>query len=334
MTTDLTIAVLTYNRSDYLIEMLESIQKQTYKNFIVKILDNASTDNTSDAIKPFLKDARFQYVQHKENIGGGGNYNYALSNCDTPYLLITHDDDIMRSTFLEAEINTIKNNANTIMVSTKAELIDENRFFIENNDTSIETTDYTTVFKTFELIENYIIDLTHPVCPTIMLNMNIINEHKLQVTDSRCISCDTIFFFELNLLPYDIVFINEKLYEYRVHSKQDSTNWTYMIPLLRNTVYKLLKKTNKSLTKKWLLFVAKHSIAGLNSNTYKPHEKKQIKDLIVLDKKVDIKMRWYVYKYFHNTVLVSVLDYIIRFPFRVKNKIFREISKLLKGRFL
>ena len=44
------VCLPTYNSSETVSETIESILAQTYKNFLLKVVDNASTDSTVDII--------------------------------------------------------------------------------------------------------------------------------------------------------------------------------------------------------------------------------------------------------------------------------------------
>ena len=80
----LTVFVVTYNRCDYLKLTIQSILEQTYKDFCLVVLDNASTDNTQEIVNNF-NDKRLIYLRHEKNIGGPENGNTALKIALTKY---------------------------------------------------------------------------------------------------------------------------------------------------------------------------------------------------------------------------------------------------------
>ena len=55
------IFLVTYNRENYLRESIASILKQTYKEFNLIILDNCSTDHTTQVVNSFF-DSRIKYT--------------------------------------------------------------------------------------------------------------------------------------------------------------------------------------------------------------------------------------------------------------------------------
>lgn len=89
---ELEIFIVTYNRADMLKTAIESCLQQTVQGISITILDNASTDNTSDVVASF-ENRNIHYLPTKENIGAYGNILRSQELCSTKYVLIFHDDD-------------------------------------------------------------------------------------------------------------------------------------------------------------------------------------------------------------------------------------------------
>lgn len=72
------IIVPVYNSEKFLKSCLESIQNQSYSNFECILIDDGSTDKSSDICKQFCKsDARFSFFQ-KRNGGVSSARNMGL----------------------------------------------------------------------------------------------------------------------------------------------------------------------------------------------------------------------------------------------------------------
>lgn len=69
--------VVTYNRKDCLSQTLNSIQNQTRSLDCIVVIDNASTDGTSEFLHDngFLGNPRIQYVRMETNTGGAGGFS-------------------------------------------------------------------------------------------------------------------------------------------------------------------------------------------------------------------------------------------------------------------
>lgn len=95
--------VVTYNRLSLLKECLSALENQTYPIQRIVIVDNCSTDGTSEFLDS-LTDTRYLIIHSKENIGGAGGFSLGLKSavlegCDYTWLM--DDDTIPSSTALE-----------------------------------------------------------------------------------------------------------------------------------------------------------------------------------------------------------------------------------------
>lgn len=106
----LTIAIPTYNRSKFLVECLQSILPQITEEVDIIISDNASTDNTKEVIKEYLKYPFLRYYRNEENLGMDGNFLNCLKKSTGKYIHLMSDDDIMMPGTIEALIKCINDN--------------------------------------------------------------------------------------------------------------------------------------------------------------------------------------------------------------------------------
>jgi len=66
-----------YNIAEYLNELVQSIQAQTFRDFEFVIIDDGSTDQTPEVIAPYLSDPRIRYFR-QENIGKTGRFDLLI----------------------------------------------------------------------------------------------------------------------------------------------------------------------------------------------------------------------------------------------------------------
>lgn len=117
----LTICIPTYNRPEYLQQCLQSIRTQSFQDYRVVILDNASDADYTPILRQFVEtDPRISYRRHPCNLGPEGNGLIALREyLDTKYLMIFHDDDLMHHRLLEYEVATLEQYPETVFVGSK-----------------------------------------------------------------------------------------------------------------------------------------------------------------------------------------------------------------------
>ena len=98
------IIMATYNREHYILESIQSIQAQTFKDWECIIVDDGGTDATRDILAPvFNEDPRFQYFTRTSKYQKGlpGSRNYGLDLARGDYIIFFDDDDIAHPQNLE-----------------------------------------------------------------------------------------------------------------------------------------------------------------------------------------------------------------------------------------
>jgi glycosyltransferase involved in cell wall biosynthesis len=97
----ITVITPTYNRAAFIKETIESVLAQDYRDFEYLILDDGSTDNTKEIVKPFLKDKRVKYLYHS-NQGEAEAVNWGWQLAQGEYFTqVNSDDPILPSLFRE-----------------------------------------------------------------------------------------------------------------------------------------------------------------------------------------------------------------------------------------
>lgn len=88
-----TVVIPTYNRAKFIRKAINSVLKQTSKDWKLLIIDDASTDKTRKKVEKYLYHPNIMYYRMEKNSGIGKVMNQALSMVDTPYLLQLDSDD-------------------------------------------------------------------------------------------------------------------------------------------------------------------------------------------------------------------------------------------------
>lgn len=106
-----TISVLmpVYNVEAYIGEAVESILAQTFADFELIILDDCSTDKTSDIVTTF-SDSRIRYIKQPRNLGLSENLNTGIRMARGKYIARMDGDDIAVNTWLEKGKCVLDNN--------------------------------------------------------------------------------------------------------------------------------------------------------------------------------------------------------------------------------
>lgn len=97
----------TYNRADYIIETIESIQHQTYTNWELLIVDDGSTDNTEQLIKT-INDERIFYYKYNHTGVTGIIKNDAIKKANAELIAFMDSDDLWPANKLETQLNLLQ----------------------------------------------------------------------------------------------------------------------------------------------------------------------------------------------------------------------------------
>jgi glycosyltransferase involved in cell wall biosynthesis len=87
------IILPTFNRVHRLEEVIKSIQNQTYSNWELLIIDDASTDGTENFIQPFLSDSRIRYFKNETNQERCNSRNRGILEAQGDYICFLDSDD-------------------------------------------------------------------------------------------------------------------------------------------------------------------------------------------------------------------------------------------------
>jgi len=117
------IVIPTYNRAGYVKEAMQSVLNQTFVDLELVIVDDTSTDQTTQAVEGF-KDKRIRYHRNSENIGITKNWNKSVELARGEYIVVFHDDDLMLPENIARKTDILDKNTNVGMVCSSAQIID------------------------------------------------------------------------------------------------------------------------------------------------------------------------------------------------------------------
>lgn len=118
-----------YNQSSFIIESLESVKKQTYKNLELVIWDDASEDNSVDIIENWIKEnpqLHIKFTKNKENKGICKSLNEAQSLTTGKYIQLLALDDILLPDKISRHVALLeRSSANDALVFSDAYMIND-----------------------------------------------------------------------------------------------------------------------------------------------------------------------------------------------------------------
>jgi len=104
------IVMCTYNRASKLVRAIESVVAQTYKDWELIIVDDASTDDTQNTIAAYKESneiERLVYIKNNQNRGVSYSRNIGLSQVSGEYVAFLDSDDEWYYYHLEEAVDTL-----------------------------------------------------------------------------------------------------------------------------------------------------------------------------------------------------------------------------------
>ena len=123
------VPVATYNSVDFIIETLESIYNQTYKEIELLISDDFSTDGTIEKVDEWIKQervinrfVRIEFIKVPANTGISANCNRFIKACKSDWIKMIAGDDILLPNCIEDNMKFIAENPEAQIVFSQVRL--------------------------------------------------------------------------------------------------------------------------------------------------------------------------------------------------------------------
>jgi len=204
-----------YNAGKFLKPAIDSILAQTYQNFELIVVNDASTDTSAQILRKYKEKYPFKIkiISLTTNLNGGGDRcaNVGVKSAKGTYIARMDADDVAHKERLAKQIAYLEENKNVFLVGSNAHVIDrEGKIVGQKNEPSSHQDIYNSYFTFHPLI--------HPTCTMRRSFKNKKFSYQLDYKANN----DYLTFF--TLICNGAIFTNlpEKLLYYRIHGKNDT----------------------------------------------------------------------------------------------------------------
>jgi len=122
----LSVVMSVHNNASTLKQAIDSLLHQTFKNFQLIILNDASTDESTTILtKSALDDKRIKIITNKAQLGLTKSLNKALKQVKTKYIARMDADDISLPRRLEKQLDFLEKHSDIMFIGTAAYLIND-----------------------------------------------------------------------------------------------------------------------------------------------------------------------------------------------------------------
>lgn len=207
----ISVIIPVYNGEKYIKKCLESVINQTYNNIEIIVVDDGSTDKTSEIIKKIAnKDKRIVHIKSM-NHGVSTARNLGIKKAKGEYLTFVDSDDTIQSNYVAYLYEIIKNNDCEIALTRYPNKIIENHeYAIDNkNDDAIVLNG---ILAAKEMLSYKIVISSWNK----MYKRKMITDNKIFFNKELSYGEGFDFVIRAFLVSKNIALSNKKIYNYRV----------------------------------------------------------------------------------------------------------------------
>ncbi len=123
----LTVGIPVYNGLGGLGKCLDSILAQTFTDFEVMVIDNASTDGTPELIRSYAeRDSRIKWSENRSNLGQSISSYRLMYGTTTEFYALVHADLQWKPTFAEKCLEALEKDPEAVVAYPECQFVDEN----------------------------------------------------------------------------------------------------------------------------------------------------------------------------------------------------------------
>ncbi len=222
------IIMPSYNYALYIKQAIESVLNQTYLNWDLIVIDDASTDYSLNVINEYVKkDSRVKLIINEKNLGLAATLKKAIDFADGEWIAFLESDDVFLPASIEEKIKAAKLGADIIFTDVE---------FFQDKEKAANIEEY------YRKVSKYLVELDHSKFienfPQIISKSNIIPTFSCAMVKKELIkeckfnpicksSLDHYLWAQLS--HNKIYYINKKLTRWRLHKdsyiNKDKCSW-------------------------------------------------------------------------------------------------------------
>ncbi|EAZ92060.1 glycosyltransferase family 2 protein [Crocosphaera chwakensis] len=219
------IIIPSYNHAKFLEQRLDSIFNQTYQDFEVIFLDDASSDNTKEIFSKYTDHPKVKKVIFNSQNSGSPfkQWNKGVKEAQGEYIWIAESDDYADRKFLETLVPLLEENpkigiayCQSLQINEKSQITKSYSNYTEDIDKNRWNNSF--INSGIDEVTNYlIVKNTIPNASAVLMRRKAYIEAEMAPENMRL--CGDWYSYIKILRKYDIAFCNQPLNYYRYHSQ-------------------------------------------------------------------------------------------------------------------
>jgi glycosyltransferase involved in cell wall biosynthesis len=233
-----------YNAQKYIALAIESILKQTFSDFELILINDASTDGSDEIVAKYLQDERIIYIKNNDNKGIVYNLNLGLKLAKADIIARMDGDDVSELNRFEKQFDFLQNNSDISVLGSFVKIINSDGQIIDHRSKPLD----------WEKIRQQIIIYSPLVHPSVMFRKKEVlavggyREGYIYVEDID-------LWYRLSYSGYKISNIPEFLLQYRFHENSTSKKSKLIAKKAFLLRMEAIKKFNLKISLKYKLVI-------------------------------------------------------------------------------
>ena len=196
------IIVPVYNVEKYLCECVDSVLKQTYKDFELILVDDGSTDRSSDICDEYAKNDNRIKVVHKQNGGQSTARNAGVEIANGKFAVFIDSDDMLSDVNFLRDIKNLIDSKTDVVIFRYCKYYDNGK--IDNcgiNLNNIKHSEKQAILK--ELVKR---DAFFCSCWSKCVRLDILKENNIEFdTNLSCEDMDWYYSVVFNVNSFKVI---------------------------------------------------------------------------------------------------------------------------------
>ena len=219
-----TIIMPFYNRIDWVLNAIKSVQIQTHKNLELILINDNSNENLDRINLLIQSDKRIKLITNKKNLGAARSRNIGIEIARGEYIAFLDSDDIFKSKKIYNQLEFMLSEKSLIS-HTSYELVDENLESIEVIKSGVFNYNFPETIKSCSI-----------ATPTVMVHKDIFSNKLMRFPEDFKIGEDICLWINISS-EFQINGLQSVLTQVRRHENQTILDDNKMIIGLNNIVH-------------------------------------------------------------------------------------------------
>ena len=208
------VVVPTYNQEAYISQAIDSVLNQTYQDFEIVVVNDASGDRTVEKIQE-KNDPRIRLFSFEQNRGESAATNYGIQQARGELIAILHSDDLFVRNKLEKQVAFLDENSQYHAVLSYPRLIDSRGEILPPSNTFLDQVFLQPNRTRFQWLNTFFWK-DNCLCQTSSLIRKNCYQ-QIGFYDPRLRQIPDFDFWVRFCLKYELYILPEPLVQYRVH---------------------------------------------------------------------------------------------------------------------